>query len=53
MKSSTKYRTHVRDLSIAEKPLGNTPVLDRLAGILPADVDVDDHRRHLAEKYGG
>ncbi len=44
---------YLRDLSSAERPLGPTPVLDRLAGILPADVDVDDYRAHLAEKYGG
>jgi hypothetical protein len=43
----------LRGLSTAERPLGDTPIMDRLTGILPADVDVEDYRRHLAEKHRG
>jgi len=35
-----------RDLTLAA-----TPVLRRLAGILPAEVSVGEHRRHQVEKY--
>ena len=44
---------YLRDLSNAERPLEDTPILDRMSGILPDDVDVADYRQHLAEKYGG
>ncbi len=29
------------------------PILRRLTGILPSDVSREEHREHLAEKYGG
>jgi len=35
-----------------EEGFGRGPVLRRLAGILPADVSLDEHREQLAEKYG-
>lgn len=30
----------------------DTPVVARLRGLLPRDVSVEDHRRHLEEKHG-
>jgi Family of unknown function (DUF6364) len=37
----------------ARKPLENAPILNRLSGILPQDVNVEDYKNQLEEKYGG
>ena len=29
-----------------------TPILEALSGILPADVSLDEHRAYLEDKYG-
>ena len=29
-----------------------TPIVTRLRGILPSDVDLREHKQHLEEKYG-
>jgi len=29
-----------------------TPILESLSGILPADVSLDEHRAYLEDKYG-
>ncbi len=29
-----------------------TPAVSRLRGLLPSDVSLEDHHRHLEEKYG-
>ena len=43
---------YLRTLVIAEPlSLGATPVLKRLAGILPSNVTVAEHHQYLAEKY--
>lgn len=34
------------------EPLDQAPVIRQLTGILSADVSVDDHKKHLEEKYG-
>lgn len=41
----------LRGLPTADRPQGRTPIMDRLAGILPEDVDVEEHRRHSARKH--
>lgn len=33
-------------------PEGYTPTVQRLLGIVPSTVTIDDYRRHLREKYG-
>lgn len=33
-------------------PASYTPTVRRLLGVLPSTVTLDDHRRHLDEKYG-
>lgn len=30
----------------------DTPIVRRLRGILPPDVDLSDYKRHLEERYG-
>ncbi len=43
---------YLRTLAMVEEsPLGATPVLKRLTGILPSNVTVAEHHQHLAEKY--
>jgi len=34
------------------EPVEQTPLLNQLSGILPADASMEEHRRHLDEKYG-
>lgn len=34
-------------------PESYTPAVQRLLGIVPTEVTLDDYRRHLDEKYGG
>lgn len=36
----------------AQTPLDNAPIVRRLSGMLPKDIDVQDYREHLEEKYG-
>ena len=44
---------YLRRIAIQQgEPMVNTPVLQRLSGILPASVTLDEHHRHLEEKYG-
>jgi hypothetical protein len=43
----------LRQLPVEDEDTAVTPLLRELTGILPADVSVDEHRQHLAEKYGG
>lgn len=43
----------LNQLSIAQREKPPTPVLDRLAGILPPDVSIDEHREALSKKYMG
>jgi hypothetical protein len=35
------------------EPLDPAPILRRLTGLLSKDVSVEDHKRHLEDKYGG
>ena len=35
----------------AERRPTQTPILDRLIGILPAEASVDEHRTYLAKKF--
>lgn len=43
---------YLRNLTKERQKLDETPILQRLAGILPADASIDEHREHLEEKYG-
>jgi len=44
---------YLRSLAIQQdEQLVNTPVLERLSGILPSSVTLDEYHRHLEEKYG-
>jgi len=44
---------YLRTLAMPDAPEVDAPVLRRLAGILPADVDSEAHRRYLEEKHLG
>ena len=44
---------YLEALSGADSHQEQPPILRRLSGILPADVRVEEHRQHLAEKHGG
>ena len=35
-----------------QQPLADAPIVRRLSGILPADVTIQDYKKHLEEKYG-
>lgn len=41
----------LNQLSIAQREEPPTPVLDRLTGILPPEVSIDEHREALSKKY--
>lgn len=44
---------YLRRLAIQQdEVLINTPVLQRLSGILPSTVMLEEYQRHLEEKYG-
>jgi hypothetical protein len=36
----------------APPPLENAPIVRRLSGMLSPDVTIQDHKKHLEEKYG-
>lgn len=36
----------------AQKSLAEAPIVRRLSGALPQDVDLSDYKKHLEEKYG-
>jgi hypothetical protein len=44
---------YLHALSLQETPFTGAPVLERLTGILPSDVDVEAHHRYLEEKHRG
>jgi hypothetical protein len=44
---------YLRTLATPESAIADAPVLERLTGILPPDVDTEAHRRHLAEMHLG
>lgn len=55
---STQHNTSISQLvtqylSQLDAPSGSTlaPWVQRLRGIVPSDVSVEDHRRHLEEKH--
>ena len=33
--------------------LENAPIVQRLSGVLPPELSVEDYHRHVEEKYGG
>ena len=35
-----------------QEPLTDTPIVRRLSGILSQDIDIEDYKIHMAEKYG-
>jgi hypothetical protein len=36
----------------AQPPLENAPIVRRLSGTLSPDITLQDHKKHLEEKYG-
>ncbi|MBN1450708.1 MAG: hypothetical protein JW963_06805 [Anaerolineales bacterium] len=36
----------------AQEPFEDAPIVRRLSGTLSQDVTIQDHKEHLAEKYG-
>jgi hypothetical protein len=43
---------YLRSLAIQQdEPMVNTPVLQRLSGILPTSTRLDEYHRHLEDKY--
>jgi hypothetical protein len=44
---------YLRSLAMPEAPAPEAPVLERLTGILPVDVDIEAHHRYLEEKHLG
>jgi len=36
----------------AQPPLENAPIVRRLTGTLSSEVTIQDHKKHLEEKYG-
>ena len=36
----------------AQPPLENAPIVRRLSGTLSPDITIQDHKKHLEEKYG-
>jgi len=44
---------YLRILAMPESATAATPVLQRLTGILPPDVDAEAHHRHLEAKHLG
>ena len=50
---SRLVENYLRSLSFTHEDEGyNTPVLQRLTGILPPDVSLEDHHHNIEEKYG-
>jgi hypothetical protein len=44
---------YLRSLAIQQdEELFNTPILQKLSGILPSSTTLDEYHRHLNEKYG-
>lgn len=43
---------YLRRLSTHDDFLADAPTVQRLSGILPHDVSVEDYRKHLESKYG-
>jgi len=43
---------YLRYVSAQGEMLTDTPILERLSGILPTDVMVEEHREYLERKYG-
>ena len=35
-----------------QEPLTDTPIVRRISGILSQDIDIEDYKTHMAEKYG-
>lgn len=42
---------YLRRLATADEEYGDAPILQRMTGILPPEVSVEEHRDHLADKY--
>jgi hypothetical protein len=44
---------YLRSLATPETSMADAPVLERLTGILPPDVDIEAYHHHLEEKHLG
>mgnify|MGYP005840520307 CR=1 FL=1 len=43
---------YLQHVSAQADPLADAPIVRRLSGILSPQVSIEDHRKHLEEKYG-
>ncbi len=43
---------YLRQLPVDNDPLVDAPVVQRLSGLLSADVSIEDYQQYLEEKYG-
>ncbi len=43
----------LQELARQEQASSETPILDKLIGILPEPVNIEDYHTYLVEKYGG
>jgi hypothetical protein len=43
---------YLSQLSLEEDMLHDTPIVQRLSGVLPQDVSLESYREHLERKYG-
>lgn len=50
--TSVSALVEARLRTLTEGDGGETPIVSRLRGVLPADADREEHRRHVAEKHG-
>lgn len=43
---------YLRQLPVENDPLAEAPIVQRLSGLLSADVSIQDYHQYLEEKYG-
>ena len=43
---------YLGQLPVENDPLVNAPIVQRLSGLVSADVSIEDYHRYLEEKYG-
>ncbi len=43
---------YLQQLPVENDPLVNAPIVQRLSGLVSADVSIEDYQRYLEEKYG-
>ncbi len=43
---------YLQQLPVENDPLIDAPIVQRLSGLVSADVSIEDYQRYLEEKYG-